>query len=159
MKTYHRVPVKLGKKDRHQIVRMLTKGRESARVLRRALILRQLDEEQTVAQVARDVGVVRKTVRVIARRYAEEGLESALYEKPRPGKPRSLDPSQNQRVIAMVCSPPPAGQARWSVRLIASEAMKRKLAPPVSRETIRLLLQNHDLKPWREKNVVRGGSE
>jgi len=159
MKTYHRVPVKLGKKDRPQIVRMLTKGRESARVLRRALILRQLDEEQTGAQVARDVGVVRKTVRVIARRYEEEGLKSALYEKPRPGKPWSLDPSQNQRVIAMVCSPPPAGQARWSVRLIASEAVKRKLAPPVSRETIRLLLQNHDLKPWREKNVVRGGSE
>jgi transposase len=138
---------------------MLTKGRESARVLRRALILRQLDEEQTVAQVARDVGVVRKTVRVIARRYEEEGLESALYEKPRPGKPRSLAPSQNQRVIAMVCSPPPAGQARWSVRLIATEAVKRKLAPPVSRETIRILLQSHDLKPWREKNVVRGGSE
>ena len=159
MKTHHRVSVKLGTKDRHQIVRMLTKGRESARVLRRALILRQLDEEQTGAQVARDVGVVRKTVRVIARRYEEEGLESALYEKPRPGKPRSLDPSQNQRVIAMVCSPPPTGQARWSVRLIASEAVKRKLAPPVSRETIRLLLQNHDLKPWREKNVVRGGSE
>jgi putative transposase len=138
---------------------MLTKGWESARVLRRALILRQLDEEQTVAQVARDVGVVRKTVRVIARRYEEEGLESALCEKLRPGKPRSLDPSQNQRVIAMVCSPPPAGQARWSVRLIATEAVKRKLAPPVSRETIRILLQSHDLKPWREKNVVRGGSE
>jgi transposase len=102
---------------------------------------------------------VRKTVRVIARRYEEEGLESALYEKPRPGKPRSLDPSQNQRVIAMVCSLPPAGQARWSVRLIASEAVKRKLAPQVSRETIRILLQNHDLKPWREKNVMRGGSE
>ncbi|MGA2569840.1 MAG: hypothetical protein ABSF23_04920 [Terracidiphilus sp.] len=42
---------------------------------------------------------------------------------------------------------------------IASEAAKRRLAPPVSRETIRLLLQNHDLKPWREKNVVRGGTE
>jgi transposase len=101
------------------------------------------------------VGVTRKTVRAIARRYEDEGLESALYEKPRPGKPRSLDPSQNQRVIAMVCSPPPEGHARWTVRLITTEAVKRKLAPPVSRETIRLLLQNHDLKPWREKNVVR----
>ncbi len=151
MKPRDRVHVELGEKDRHQIARMLRKGRESARVLRRALILRQLDEGQTGTQVARGVGVVRKTVRVIARRYEEEGLESALYERPRPGKPRSLDPSQNQRVIVMVCSPPPAGQARWSVRLIATEAVKRQLAPPVSRETIRLLLQNHDLKPWREK--------
>jgi hypothetical protein len=51
----------------------------------------------------------------------------------------------------MVCSPPRAGQARWSVRLIAEEAAKRKLAPPVSRETIRILLQNHALKPWCKK--------
>jgi transposase len=159
MKIHHRVHVELVKKDRQQITAMLTRGRESARVLRRALILRQLDAGQAGAQVARDVGVARKTVRAIAWRYEDNGLESALYEKPRPGQPRSLDPSQNQRVIAMVCSPPPAGQARWSVRLIASEAVKRKLAPPVSRETIRLLLQNHDLKPWREKNVVRGGTE
>jgi hypothetical protein len=37
------------------------------------------------------------------------------------------------------------------VRLIATEAVKRKLAPQVSRETIRILLQSHELKPWREK--------
>ena len=41
--------------------------------------------------------------------------------------------------------------ARWSVRLIAEEAVKRKLASKVGRETIRILLQSHDLKPWREK--------
>ena len=84
---------------------MLSKGQESARVLRRASILRQLDQGQTAAQVARNVGVAPKTVRAIARRYEEEGLESALYEKPRPGKPRVLDAGQNQRIIAMVCSP------------------------------------------------------
>jgi hypothetical protein len=77
----------------------------------------------------------------------------------RPGKVPALEAGRNQRVIAMVCSPPPGGQARWSVRLIASKAVKRKLTPPVSRETIRLLLQNHDLKPWRERNVVRGRAE
>ena len=159
MKSSYRVHLKLGNKERHQITTMLTKGRESARVLRRAIILRQLDEGQTGAQVARNVGVARKTVRAIARRYQAEGLESALHEKPRPGKTPALDTSQNQRVIAMVCSPPPEGQARWSVRLIAAEAVKRKLAPSVSRETIRLLLQNHDLKPWREKNLVRRGTE
>jgi hypothetical protein len=81
-----------------------------------------------------------------------------LYEKPRPGQRRRLDAGQSQRIIAMVCSPPPSGQARWSVRLIAQEAVKRKLAPRVGRETIRLLLRNHDLKPWREKKLVRGGS-
>jgi transposase len=159
MTTYHRVHVRLSKKDRQQIAGMLTKGRDSARVLRRASILRQLDRGQTAAQVANNVGVAPKTARSIARRYEEEGLKQALYEKPRPGKHRALDAGQSQRIIAMVCGPPPQGQARWSVRLIASEAVKRKLASEVGRETIRILLESHDLKPWREKNVVRGGTE
>jgi putative transposase len=158
MQSYHRVHVQLRRKDRQKVVAMLSKGQESARVLRRASILRQLDSGQKVAQVAANVGVARKTVRAIARRYEEEGLESALYEKPRPGKQRALDTRQSQRIIAMVCGPSPQGTARWSVRLIAEEAVKRKLAPDVGRETIRVLLQNHELKPWREKKLVYRGN-
>jgi len=80
-------------------------------------------------------------------------LERALYEKPRPGAAEVLDDNQKQRLIAMVCSSPPEGRARWTVRLAAQEAVKRKLVPRVGRETIRILLLSHDLKPWREKNV------
>ena len=159
MQSYHRVYVHLRRKNREQLSEMLTKGRESAHVLRRASILRQLDSGQKAAQVAASVGVAAKTVRAVARRYEEEGLESALHEKPRPGKQRALDVGQSQRIIAMVCGPPPQGIARWSVRLIATEAVKRKLAPQVGRETIRILLQSHELKPWREKNVVHRGTE
>jgi transposase len=154
MQSYLRVYVELGRTDRRQIAEMLRKGEESVRVLRRASILRQLDSGQKVARVAENVDVARKTVRAIARRYEEEGLDSALYEKPRPGKERALNPAQSQRIVAMVCGPPPEGRARWSVRLIAEEAVRRKLAPEVSRETIRILLQSHDLKPWREKKLV-----
>ena|SRR5437868_6556703 len=156
MQSYHRVHVELRRKDGRQIAEMLRKGQESARVLRRASILRQLDGGQRVAENA---GVAPKTVRAIARRYEEEGLDSALYEKPRPGQARVLNAGQKQRIVAMVCGPPPEGRARWSVRLIAEEAAKRKLGPPVSRETIRILLENHELKPWREKNVVYRGVE
>ncbi len=159
MQTYHRVHVELGKEDRRRVSEMLRKGQASGRVLRRALILRQLDQGQTAAQSAANVGAGKTTVRAIARRYEEQGLNSALYEKPRPGKQRALDMTQSQRIVAMVCGPPPEGQARWSVRLIAQQAARRKLAPAVGRETIRILLQSHDLKPWREKNVVCGGVE
>jgi putative transposase len=65
-----------------------------------------------------------------------------------------LTPSEKQRIVAMVCSDPPEGQARWTVRLITEDAVKRKLVPRAGRETIRILLQSHDLKPWRVKNVV-----
>jgi transposase len=149
MQSYHRVHVYLRRKDRQQLCGMLTKGRESARVLRRASILRQLDSGQTAVQVAANVGVAAKTVWAVAGRYKEEGLESALYEKARPGKQRALDEGHSQRIIAMVYSPPPKGIARWSVRLIATEAVKRKMTLQVGRETIRILFQSHELKPWR----------
>jgi hypothetical protein len=70
-----------------------------------------------------------------------------------------LSAAERQRIIAMVCSDPPAGQARWTVRLAAREAIERKLVSKVGRETVRILLESHDLKPWREKNVVRGRTE
>jgi len=158
MQSYHRVHVALARKDQQRIAELLRKGQGLARVLRRASILRQLDGGQRAAQVAENAGVAPKTVRAIGRRYEEEGLESALYEKPRPSTRRALDAKQSQRIVAMVCGPPPPGRARWSVRLIAEEAVKRRLAPHVGRETIRILLQNHELKPWREKNVVHRGT-
>jgi len=66
-----------------------------------------------------------------------------------------LREKEEARIIAMVCAAPPEGRARWTVRLVAEEAVARKLVPRVGRETIRVLLKSHDLKPWREKNVVR----
>jgi len=100
-----------------------------------------------------------QAIRKIGHRYQEAGLERALYERERPGAVSLLEDSQKQRIIAMVCSDPPEGCARWTVRLVAEEAVKRRLVPRVGRETIRVLLLHHDLKPWREKNVVRGRTQ
>ena len=94
-----------------------------------------------------------QAIRKVGHRYQLGGLERALYEKQRPGAAEVLDESQKQRLIAMVCSSPPEGRARWTVRLVAEEAVKRRLVPRVGRETIRILLLSHDRKPWREKNV------
>jgi transposase len=116
----------------------------------------QLSAGQTAAQVAATVGLTAKAVREIGRRYEQEGLERALCEKQRPGAVAVLEGRHQQRILAMVGSNPPEGYARWTVRLITQEAVKRKLVPKVGRETIQVLLQSHDLKPWREKNVVRG---
>ena len=95
-----------------------------------------------------------QAIRKVGHRYTHGGLSRALYDRQRPGAEELLSESQKQRIIAMVCSDPPAGHARWTVRLVAEEAVKRKLVPKVGRETTRILLLHHDLKPWREKNVV-----
>ena len=135
---------------------VLTQTLQPVRTVLRALALRQLADGQTIRKVAASVGLTPKTVWLTSQRYQQGGLERALYERARPGAAALLDTQQRQHIIALACSEPPAGRARWTVRLLAEEAVKRKLAPRVGRETIRVLLQSHDLKPWREKNVVRG---
>ena len=159
MRAYHQLHVHLPKQHRDELQELLSKGLQQVRVVLRALALLQLHGNQTAAQVANNLGLTPKAVRQIARRYERGSLDQALYDKKRPGAAPILDGSQQQRIVAMACSSPPDGFARWTVRLIAQEAVKRKLVPGVGRETIRILLQSHDLKPWREKNVVRGRTE
>jgi transposase len=147
----------LSKLERQELGRLLRSGLQPVRTVLRALALRQLAEGQTVRQVAKNVALTPKTVWLTSQRFRQGGLERALYERPRPGKAALLDGQQGQRIVALVCGPPPEGRARWTVRLLTEEVVKRKLIPRVGRETIRILLESHDLKPWREKNVVRGG--
>jgi len=151
-----KVQVRLSKLEREQLDELLRGGLQPVRTVLRALVLRQLADGQTIRKVARNVGLTPKTVWLTSQRYQQGGLDRALYERARPGKEARLDTQQRQRIVAMVCSPPPEGRARWTVRLLAEEAVKRKLVPGVGRETVRILLESHDLKPWREKNVVRG---
>lgn len=154
MRTYRRLRVHLKKRDREELDGVLRGGVQQVRVVLRSLALCQLHENKSISEVASNLRLTSKAVREIGRRYEESGLERALYDKQRPGARSVLDTKQRQRIIAMVCSDPPEGRARWTVRWIAEEAVKRKLVPRVGRETIRVLLISHDCKPWREKNVV-----
>jgi transposase len=133
-------------------------GVQQVRVVLRALALLQFSEGASAPQIAKVIPATPQAIRRLGHRYQQGGLNGALYEKQRPGAAEVLDTNQKQRIIAMVCSDPPQGCARWTVRLVAEEAVKRKLVPHIGRETIRILLLHHDLKPWREKNVVRRGS-
>ena len=146
--------IEVTKKDRQDLRKLLKGGVQQVRVVLRAVALLQLAEHVSAPQIARVVPLTPQALRRLAHRYQRAGLDGALYEKQRPGAAEVLDTSQKQRIIAMVCAPPPEGQARWTVRLVAEEAVKRKLVPRVGRETIRILLLHHDLKPWREKTVV-----
>ena len=151
-----RFEIKLSARDRRQLDEVLSGGLQSVRTVLRALALRQMDQGQPTPVVGGNLGLSAKAVWQIGKRYEQEGLERALFDAARPGKAPVLDQRQSQQIIAVVCSPPPEGRARWTVRLLTEEVIKRKLVPRVGRETIRVLLESHDLKPWREKNVVRG---
>jgi putative transposase len=147
--------IKVKTKDRRKLRNLLSSGIQQVRVTLRALALLQLAGGVSAPGISGMVPLTAQAIRKIGHRYEQGGLECAIYEKERPGAAEVLDDNQKQRIIAMVCSDPPEGCARWTVRLVAEEAVKRRLVPRVGRETIRVLLLHHDLKPWREKNVVR----
>jgi|SRR5262245_41431303 putative transposase len=147
--------IEVKQKDQNELTKLLRGGVQQVRVVLRALALQQLAKGISAPQISNVVPLTAQAVRNLGHRYQAGGLDAALYDKQRPGAATILDDSQKQRLIAMVCSDPPQGCARWTVRLVAEEAVKRKLVPQVGRETIRILLLHHDLKPWREKNVVR----
>ena len=154
MRVYRREELQLLAADEQALRELLRSGVQQVRVVLRALALLQMVAGGSPPVVGRGLRLTAKTVRDIGGRYREGGLERALYERRRQGAKQILNVTQQQRIIAMVCTDAPAGQARWTVRLIAEQAIKRKLVPQVGRETIRILLESHDLKPWRGKNVV-----
>ena len=150
------LPFRLKAQDAKALDALLRGGVQQVRVVLRAMALRQLSQGISAPEVAKLVRLTPHAIRRIAHRYQRSGLQGALYERARPGAEEVLAPAEKQRIVAMACSAPPPGAARWTVRLIAQEAVTRGVVPRVGRETIRVLLQSHDLKPWREKNVVRG---
>ena len=154
----HPIEFELSREDQQTIRELLRAGRQPVRVVLRAMVLEQLAVGQTAPAVARMVHLSPPAVRRIAHRYRQGGLVRALFERQGRGAKQLLEVAEKQRIIAMVCSQPPQGQARWTVRLIATEAVRRHLVPQVGRETIRVLLNSHELKQWREQNVVRGGT-
>ncbi|MBL8969116.1 MAG: helix-turn-helix domain-containing protein [Myxococcales bacterium] len=92
-------------------------------------------------------------MRRVRERYLSSGVEMALKEARRPSPPPRLDARRAAAIVAMVCGPPPDGRARWTVRLLVEEVVKRGVVEAIGRETIRVLLKNHELKPWREKKM------
>jgi putative transposase len=148
--------IEVAAKDQKELRALLSGGVQQVQVVLRAVALLQLAKGVSSPKISAQVPLSPQAIRKVGHHYQEGGLERALYERQRPGAAAVLEDSQRERVIATVCSDSPEGRARWTVRLVAEEAVKRRLVPRVGRGTIRVLLLNHDLKPWREKNVVRG---
>jgi transposase len=117
------IPIKIKSADLNRIEQLLHAGFQQVRVVFRALALRQLANGAPAPRVSESLPITAKAVRQIAHRYKKGGLERALYDRQRPGAKALLDDSQKQRIVAMVCGKPPEGRARWTVRLVAEEAV------------------------------------
>jgi putative transposase len=143
--------VSLTDEARQQLQHLVESGTRPVRVVRRALVLLKSDQGLTDEEIVEHVGCSERTIRRIRKRFATEGLERALFDAPRSGAPATFTARQRQQVVALACSEPPEGRARWTLQLLCRHAVKRNLVKSVGKSEVALWLKEHDLKPWRKK--------
>ena len=132
--------IKLSEADRSYLKNLLKKGRLPVKTYKRATALLELDRGRSYTEVAAIVGVVKQTTSTWASRYRESGLVF-LTDKPRSGRPIKIDGKERAKITALACSDPPAGYARWSLRLLADKAVELGIVESISYGEVRLILK------------------
>jgi transposase len=140
--------VTLTPEERDWLTGLVSAGKRSALTITRARILLKADqadggpawEDQGIAQ-ALDCSV--RTVERVRQRFVERGPEQALGRKPqdRPSRERKFDGAAEARLIAVACSAPPEGRARWTMKLLADKLVELEVFDSVSDETVRRVLK------------------
>jgi transposase len=140
--------VTLSPEERQWLAALVKAGRRSALTLTRARILLKADQapggpawEDARIVEALDCGL--RTVERVRQRFVERGLEAALSRKPqdRPSRQRKLDGAAEARLIAVACSAPPLGRARWTLTLLADKLVELEVVDSVCDETVRRVLK------------------
>jgi transposase len=128
-------PVSLTKKQRNELLSIVRKGTNSARVINHARILLMAEKGDLNKDIARALSITVMPVYAVRRRFQTEALD-ALYDRPRPGKPRKLDGKAEARLTAIACSEPPKGHIRWTVRLLADRLVELDVVDAISHKTV-----------------------
>lgn len=128
--------VELEAAERSELEALTSRGRASARQLKRALILLDAAEGDKDEVIAAKVRVHVNTVQRIRRRFFEDSLKAALSERPRPGKARKLAGPQEAFVIALACTDAPEGRKAWTLQLLADRLVELKLVDSISDDTV-----------------------
>jgi transposase len=134
--------------EREELKRLIAAGTAPARKLTHARILLKADQSAegpgwVDQRVADAVEVSQPTVARVRKQYVQEGLEAALNRRaPNREYHRKLDGEQEARLLALACSEPPEGQARWSLRLLADKLVELEVVEEeVSYQTVRRTLK------------------
>jgi transposase len=145
--------VTLTQAERQQLSDLIAVGKGAARRLAHARILLKTDQgpdgpgllDDAIAQA---VEVSSPTIGRVRKLFVEEGLEAALNRRlPRRVYVRKLDGEQEARLIAEACSAPPAGNVRWTLRLLADRLVELEVVDSVSHETVRQVLKKTNSSP------------
>ena len=136
--------LQLSTTEQSSLTKILTKKETSAREQTRGRVLDLLARREHPAQIAKLLKVGIATVYNIQNRFLETGFKTALYDKPRSGKPPVIKPEEKARITALACSDAPAGYARWTLRLLADKSVELGYIKSISHmEVSRILKKTH----------------
>ena len=143
-----RYPIILDPEQRTSLMGLISSGRESARKLTRARILLKADESEmgpayADKQIKEALDVSLSTIERTRKTFVLEGLTAALTPKQRSEGSRrpKFDGEKEAHLIALVCSDPPKGYARWTLRLLADKMVELQHFTSISHECIRQVLK------------------
>jgi hypothetical protein len=135
--------VVLNEEQRQHLEKITSSGKVSARQMKRAQILLKSDLQTnwSYEQIMEAFDVSAMTIAAVRRAFVEQGLEASLQrKKPDREYEHALDGEGEAHLIALACSEPPAGRAKWSLRLLQDRFVKLGHADSISYETIRRVL-------------------
>jgi transposase len=139
--------VRLTVAERQHLLDLISTGKRAASVLARARILLKADAGErgpglSDAAVARAVESSESTVHRVRQAFVEQGWDAALFrKKPSDRQYRKLDGAQEARLVALACSQPPAGRARWTLKLLADRLVRLEVVDSISPECVRMTLK------------------
>lgn len=141
-------PVRLTIEEQTSLRAYISKGKASARAIRRAQILLAADENRQGGclkeqEVSERTQVHVNTIRTVRKAFAEQGLESAIGRKKRVTPPIApkVTGEVEAKIIALSCSTPPGGRSKWTLELLADQAVKLNHIDSISHETVRQILK------------------
>jgi transposase len=145
--------VTLTEDERILLRRRISAGVGSAGAHTRARILLKADQApggpaQSDAAIAAALEVSVPTVERVRKRFAEDGTEAALRRRPSCREyRRKLDGAAEAHLIALSCSPPPAGRRFWTFKLLADRIVELRFVDGISYETVRRALKKTRSNP------------
>lgn len=143
--------VELNEEEQALLDKLITSGKQRVRKMNHARILKA-NVGWTDPAIAEALNVSIATIQRVRQRFIEQGFEQALNPAPTRRKyQRLLDGVQEAHLVALVCSAPPKGYRRWSLRLLAEKMVQMEYADELSHETVRQVLAENELKPWLRK--------
>ncbi len=153
-----RYKVTLAKVERQELMAIINKGKHTSQKFRSAYILLNCDkgpyaEKVTNEQISKVLKVGMRTIDRVKKRFVEEGFEAVLERKPTTRTySRKVDGDIEAHLIALCCSKPPEGYARWSLRLLSDKMVELQYTDSISHETVRTVLKKR-LKTLEGKPV------